>query len=295
MKRWLLAGFFPLLGSCVDPGHGSVRVRLDGEGPAISGYPYDDGAEVIGFVDGWSLQYTHVFVSVSGFSLAASDGADAGLSTPGVVADLHLGPTTAFTLPSVQARRWDRLAYELVPPAADAVLLDGVSSTDAERMRTGGYALLIEGVASDGTVSLPFSFGFTDAIRAYDCESGIDGTAGALGRPGGVTEVDLTIHLDHFFLDSIASPAPSMRFEPLAARAGADGLLTLDDLLAVPVTDIRDRQGDFIAVDGKVLVYDPGPFPLDANRSLASYVAANATTVGHLDGEGHCRYRALTP
>lgn len=295
MKRSLLGLAFLSVTSCADTGHGSLVVRVSGEGPAVAGYPYDDGSEIIGFVDGWSLTYTHVFVSLERFRLASEDGSDAGLAVDGVIADLHLGDAIAWNLPSVGARRWDRLAYDLAVPDADARLLDGVAQADADRMRTSGYAVLVEGVATDGADTIPFSFGIPDEVRAYDCESGVDGTMGTSVRVNGVSSVELTIHLDHFFLDSIAAAEPSMRFEALAARAGADQMLTLDDLLTVPVTDIRDRDGAFILVDGGVLVYDPGPFPLDANRSLASYVRANAITLGHLDGEGHCRYVAATP
>lgn len=278
------------LAGCADAGHGSVRVHVSGEGPAQSGYPFDNGTEIIGFVDGWTLTYTHVFVSLTRFSLRAADGSDANVAADPMIADLHLGPADAWTLERVPARRWDRLSFDLAPPTAAARLLPGVSTTDADRLRNGGYALLIEGTASDGTVNLPFSFGIPDPVRAYDCVSGIDGTSGVVVGSNAVDDVELTIHLDHLFLDSIAAVAPAMRFEPLAARAGVDGVLTLDDLAAVPVTDIRDRSGAFVTVAGNVLVYDPGPFPLDANRSLASYLRASATTVGHLNGEGHCRY-----
>lgn len=290
MRSLLFLSAMLSLAACSTDGTGSLRVRISGEGPAMTGYPFDDGADVIAFVDGWSLTYARVLVSVSGFELQTRSGASAGPPTDGVVADLHLDTPIAWQLDGVPARRWDRLSYDLVPPTASSRLLAGVGTTDAARMISGSCAMLIEGTATNGAASVPFSFCIPDPVRAYDCESGIDGTEGVVVGVNAVDDVELTIHLDHLFLDSVSATEPNMRFEPLAALAGADSMLTLDDLATTPVTDIEDRSGNYIVVDGHVLVYDPGPFPLDANRSIASYVRANATTMGHLEGEGHCKY-----
>lgn len=278
------------LTSCAERGSGTVRIRVSGEGPAVSGYPFDDGGETIAFADGWSIGYTKVLVSIAEPGLRTRRGSDAEVTVDAVVVDLHQGDATVWEIPNVAARRWDRVSYLLTPPTVATRLADGVLADDAERMRTSALSVLVEGVASKGATTIPFSFGIPDVVRAYDCENGDDGTAGIVVRDSAVETVEFTIHLDHFFLDSIAAAEPSMRFEGLAARAGADGILTLDDLATIPVTDVVDLAGQRIVVDGSVFVYDPGPFPLDEARSIASYVRANATTLGHMNGEGHCRY-----
>lgn len=291
-KPLLLASFVLLLASCQNGGEGTLRVHLSGEEPALTGYPFDDGVEVVGFVDGFTLEYTKVLVSVGRFSLSTSSGERAPLDVDPVVADLHLGDAPAWELGGIPAGRWERLSFDVVPPTETARALDGVLASDVERMRTEGLALLVEGVARNGATTVPFSFGLAQRVRAYDCTSGIDGTLGVVVRSNAIDDVELTFHLDHLFLDSLAVPEPSMRFEPLAALAGPDGLLTLDDL-AHPITDLADRNGSPILVDGAVLVYDPASFVLDEGRSIASYVRASASTMPHLDGEGHCRY--VTP
>lgn len=292
MKRSLVLFVVAALGlsACSSDGTGSVVVRISGEGPAKSGYPFDDGGDVIEFADGWSLTFSRVLVSIASFELQASDGSRAAAATDGIVADLHLSDPVAFELDGIGARRWDRVSFDVVPPEPTARLLEGVTEDDVARMRAGGFAVLVEGTATEGDDTIPFSFGIVDRVHAYDCHSGDDGTAGLVVPVNGIEEAEITIHLDHFFLDSIAAEEPSMRFEHLASLAGADNLLTLDDLAHTPVTDVRDRNGDYILVDGRVLVLDPGPFTLDAERSIASYVRANAITLAHFEGEGHCSY-----
>ena len=290
--RTVLLSLALLLASCDAGGQGTLRVHLSGEQPALTGYPFDDGVDVVGFVDGWTLEYTKVLVSVGRFSLSTTTGEKATLDVDPVVADLHLGDARAWELRGIPARRWDRLSFDVVPPTEGTRALPGVLAADVDRMRTQGLALLVEGVARNGGAAIPFSFGFHERVRAYDCVSGTDGTRGAVVRSNAIDEVELTFHLDHLFLDSLVVPEPSMRFEPLAALAGPDSLLTLDDLQH-PITDLADRSGTPLVVDGSALVYDPGSFLLDEGRSIASYVEASATTMPHLDGEGHCGY--VTP
>ena len=99
-----------------------------------------------------------------------------------------------------------------------------------------------------------------------------------------VAETELTFHLDHVFFDSLGDREPVMRFDAWAAAAGDDARVTLEDLAAQPLADLRGVDGEPLGV-----AYDPGPTPLPSS-DLRAFVIASITTVGHLDGEGHCAY-----
>ncbi len=100
----------------------------------------------------------------------------------------------------------------------------------------------------------------------------------------------MTVHLDHLFFDSLVVERAEMRLEALAAAADADGRVTLDALSAQPLADLRDTAGAPLRdASGAPVLYDPGSAPLAA-PTLREFVRASLSTVGHLDGEGHCAY-----
>ncbi|MBX3249578.1 MAG: hypothetical protein KF901_20545, partial [Myxococcales bacterium] len=263
---------------------GSVRVSLSGEEAAIEGFPVDD----IAFADGWSIAFDKVLVSVVEVRLEASDGDRATLDVDPVVADLHLGDPVAWTFDAVPARRWDRVAYRYAPPTMSARRVNAVSDADVAAMVSGGHALWIEGVASRGAERVAFAFGFDLDVDNVRCESGVDDTQGLVVREGALTEAELTFHLDHLFFDSYATDDPALRFDAMAAVA-TDGALSLDDLIAQSITDVRDAEGEPLTDDGVPVVYDPGDLSLAA-PNLREFIRAAATTIGHFQGEGHCDY-----
>jgi hypothetical protein len=158
-------------------------------------------------------------------------------------------------------------------------------------MVDGGYSMWIEGTASDGSETYPFDLRFTDlSVRGEACQNGVDETDGLVVPNDAVVNAQVTIHLDHLFFDTYATEEALLRFEPWAAVAGDDGIITMDDLETQTLADRRDRDGDPL-LDGEdnPVVYDPGPLVLPSNN-LREYVHAAATTMGHFNGEGHCDY-----
>ncbi|MFV8752426.1 hypothetical protein ACNOYE_17915 [Nannocystaceae bacterium ST9] len=121
----------------------------------------------------------------------------------------------------------------------------------------------LEGSASKAGETKTFTWEFATPIHLFDCE-----TRTSVPKHG-VGEFQITIHADHLFYDSLVSEQPALRFDPIAAAdADADGEVTIAELAA---TDIG--------------AYDPGNLPID---DLWAFLAAQATTMGHVDGEGHC-------
>jgi hypothetical protein len=275
---------------------GDVRVRVSGEEGAKLGYPFTVEGETIGFVDGWTMTFTKVVASVGGLRLRAAGGEEAPVTTDDVVVGLTTEDPLAWTLEGVPARRWDRVSYRLVVPPAGARLVGGATADDAARLRALGAVLLLAGTArrTSGGDTYTFELFAPEAVEASACVSGFDGTDGVVVPAGGTVDVELTLHLDHFFFDTLVGDA-DMRFEAMAATADADRHITFDGLAAQDLTDLRDTAGMPLRDEaGAPIVYDPGSAPLPA-QDLREFVRFATRTVGHFNGEGHCEYTVLAP
>lgn len=269
---------------------GEVRVDLSGEDAAVQGYPVGSGDNEIAFVDGFTLQFDKVLVSLENFELAGSDGSGANLAADAVVADLHLGEPEAWVFEGVPSRRWNDVRYVVTPPTINSRAVNAVTDQDLQAMVDGGYSLWIMGTASDGVDEYAFDLRFESRVVADACVNGIDETDGLVVPNNAVVRAQVTIHLDHLFFDTFATDDGLLRFEPWAAVAGEDGSITLEDLELQSLSDLRDRSGGpLLDGEGSPIVYDPGPLSLAANN-LREYVIAAATTTNHFNGEGHCDY-----
>ena len=282
MQRGLV-GLALVLAACGGDAAGVVEVSLGGEQAAEQGWPFEADGETIGFEDGWSMEVDRVVVSVTAFSLRGGDGEALELDVDPVVADLSGGPVQAWRFEGVPARRWEDVAWRIAPPTAAARVIGGARAEDVSRMVAEGLGMLFEGRATHpthGTVEV--SVGVPLAVDNQRCEQG-DGTRGIVVPASGVAETELTFHLDHLFFDSLGEREAVMRFEAWAAAA-EDGRVTLDDLASQSLADLRRVGGEPLGV-----AYDPGPSALPSG-DLRAFVVAATTTVGHLDGEGHCAY-----
>lgn len=123
----------------------------------------------------------------------------------------------------------------------------------------------VDGTATKDDETKSFSWVFDDATRYTDCEtttSIVDGESATF---------QITVHADHLFYDSLVASDPELLFQGLAdADSNADGDITQAELEA---TDIG--------------AYDPGSE--DGVDDLWSWLIAQTRTLGHVDGEGHCR------
>lgn len=266
-----------------DEGVGTVRVSLSGEEASREGFPVGE----IAFADGWSIEFERVVVSLVDFRIESASGDAAATEADPVVADLHLGEPLAWTFEGVPARRWDRISYRFGPPTEASRRVGSVDEATVAAMIAGEHALHVEGVATRDEERVPFVFALDLPVDATACEAA-DGTEGLVVREATFDDAQITVHLDHLFFDTFATEDASMRFDPMAAVAGVDGLV-LDDLARQSTTDVRNAEGEPLLVDGSPLVYDPGDLVLDS-PTLRDFVRAAATTVGHFQGEGHCDY-----
>ncbi len=265
---------------------GTVEIEISGEEAATMGFPVGD----IAFVDGWSVSFEHVFISVETFEL--SDGTTAFRSDArSVLVDLAAGDQLVWTFPSVPAQRWPDVSWHIARPTAETRLLGSVTDADRAAMVADGVSFRILGTATHPTHGvIDIDLALPMAAHMEGCVSGRDGTDGIVVPASGTHRTQLTIHLDHLFFDSARAEEPSLRFDAWAAVAGADGTVTYEDLALQNLADLTNAEGmPLLDGEGNPVVYEPPSTGLPM-QTLAAYVLAEAFTVGHFEGEGHCDY-----
>lgn len=291
MSRGLVLALFVASAGCgSQAASGTLRMGASGEEAAVEGYPTSAG---VAFVDGWSLDFDFVLVSVDRFYVSHG-GARTALETDPVVIDLHDAlRRDVWTFPGMPAQRYEDVGYEILPPVASARRIGPVTDAQVQTMRVGGISYWLHGTAhhpAHHDVVLDLRIPMHTSMS--DCTNAIDATEGLVVTPNGTAELQLTFHLDHVFFDSIVAAEPDLRFEAYAAAAGADFVVTFDELAAQPLADLRDIDGTPLVEGGAQIFYDPGSTAL-ASQDLRSFVYHQATTVGHFNGEGHCTYVCL--
>lgn len=228
--------------------------------------------------------------------------------------------------------------FDFVPANAGAkrANLDAAAEADYADMVAKGISVLYVGTATfKGTdckssdaaydfATLPktvkFRFGFKSAVQYVNCQNtslrgkafaGEEAQRGVQVGEHGVTTAQITVHVDHPFWDTVDHDAAQLFFDPFAAAANADGVVTLEDLATKDPTQLTDRAGkplpwrsclaDHPVRTGPRKV-DPGSVPVDKNgapesalRNFADYVTYVQSTQGHLNADGLCAVKRLFP
>ena len=293
-QRWMVKAMAAMglagLSACNSVAPGKLTVSVSGEDVAKAGLPLTEGDETIALADGWSVSFSKFLVSVGRLSVSGVDGEVAAADSKLYVADLHTGDPELLTIDPIAARRWDRFNFFVVPPSADAVALEGVQAADVERMRTGGFNYWIEGSATKGEKTVTFAWGLTNPTSNAECTNGDDEKPGVVVPTGATASAQLTFHVEHLFWTSLGSEGAALRFEPIAAKADANGVIALDALVDQPLAQPRDASGNVINDEaGQPLVYNPGTA---AATNLKEFILASMSSAGHLNGEGLCTVTA---
>ncbi len=296
MKRIVLGvalAFAATPGCAEDGGKGSVSIRVSGEGAARSGYPYVKNGAEIRFADDWTVRFSKYLVSVGELKLAAADDTP-GFSDPDVyVTDLHLGDPVISTRTDLAARRWERLSFRVIPPPETAKTIGVVADADLARMKAEGLNYWIEGSAEKAGQTVSFAWGLANPTRGTNCTNGVDGTEGLVVRNNATTEAELTFHLDHLFWDTLGTELSKLRFDALAAAAGPDASVSLEDLRRQSLSDLRSADGSpLLDEKGQRLLYNPGSVPLP-EQNLRAFVLATSAGQVHLNGLGLCTISRL--
>jgi hypothetical protein len=257
-------------------GEGTVAFTSWGEDYIEVGLPLDDTAtpEPDGFTDGWTVKYTKFVLVYKDIALAQKTGAVGPKQTGALVLDLTKpGPTTLLSFSGTPSGKWDRVSYALAPDAA-AQAVGAIATADAEKMRSEGLDLWLEGTGTKDAAVKHFSWAFSQDTLFEDCTNE-DFGEGVTVPNGGTETVQLTTHGDHLFYDDLSAETAKMRFAAIAAADhDADGTVTLDELRAVSLTSLPVGQYGTAGASGV--------------KTLKDFVSQLTRHIGHYRGEGSC-------
>ena len=245
------------------PETGTLRVTVYGEEFIEQGIPAGM------FVDGWAVTFDTFLIAVEGITVAR-DGTTAPI--------LEIAGQTVFDLtrasdgqghlvcelPGVDAGAYGYVDYQVAPAGADA-MAGNVSSDQVDVMIQSGWSIYVEGTATKGGDVMVFQWGFATTTSYEGCESV------AVVEPNTTGVVELTIHADHLFYDSLVLPDPAVAFDLIASADDGDGNVTAEELAALDISTRADYQVGSADIN-----------------FLWDFVAAQTHTLGHIDGEGHC-------
>lgn len=266
MKTWvLMMGLLATGGAACsgeDAAEGTLAIEIWGE------EFIEDGIPASAFVDGWTVTFDRFLVTIDGVAAARGEAAPDLRDDTQRVFDLTApGPHPLLTRPA-PAGAYDHTTFR-IRPAGAAAIAGNATTADVDRMRTGGYSVVVEGTATRGTESKTFRWGFASDTVYDHCESG------ARLEARGAASIQLTIHADHLFYDDLVAEDPDVTFDVLArADTDGDGEVTSAELAAFDITALPN--------------YGTGSTSID---NLWDFIVALTATMGHIDGEGHCHAR----
>ena len=261
MRNAVVVLFGLILAGCSEP-RSSLVVSVYGEEYIEQQIPAED------VIDGWTITFDRFLISVGSVLVE-----EVGDSQTWLVFDLAKNSAgeghRAFGFEQVPVGRYDVVHYRVAPPSAEAVQSGNATAADTARMVAERASVIAEGKATRDGVEKSFSWIFDTDTRYEDCASTAEVTEESPGR------VELTIHADHLFYDDLVSEEPNVAFDLIAqSDADDDGVITEAELRAVDLrTQTRYQTGSTGITD------------------LWNFIRQQTTTLGHIDGEGHCHAR----
>jgi len=264
-------------GSDDSPATGSVTATVYGEAFIEQGIPADV------FTDGWSMSFDKFLVSVGNpKTMAGEGGLEVGADNFLIVDLAQPSDGEGYDLATFDAPGgdYDHYGYQITPNAGATGL--NADAADVAEMKAAGYSIWIQGTATKGAESFDLDWGFALKLTYAHCEMNqrMDGNS---------IVMQTTVHSDHLFYDDAISEEPGVAFQIVADADGADGTtpdnaITFEELEA---TDIRAEERYQVGS-----ITTPTGEPIE---NLLQYIQHQTTTVGHVNGEGHCEDTIVTP
>lgn len=210
-------------------GQGTLEIYVYGEEFIEEGIPAD------AMSDGWAISFDGFAVEVTSVTVGQSEFSDA--------TSIEIAPATGGE---------GHLLTDMQLPAGDYESADYALGT-----------VRAVGSAQRGAVTKSFDWTFEVPTTYAECHTTFTIQDGQTSR------MELTIHADHLFYDSLVSEDPALVFNQLAAAdVDEDGNISKEELEDAPV--------GFLDVGNEEIT------------DLWSWLEAQVATLGHIDGEGHC-------
>jgi hypothetical protein len=197
--------------------------------------------------DGWAISFDRVLLGIGNEGLGEACAVYGEASYDRILdvtreANQHLGIVHGLGQCDVD--------FRIAAPSTDAILGNGVTDDDKTRLRTpggdayvpsGGIAADVAATATRGGVTKHFHLSFRPRVRFQRCSLDPDAGLPAVDLESNVDlTYDIRIEAEALLRDDV-SVAARLRFDPFAnADTDGDGTVTLDELRAVPIEDVRD-------------------------------------------------------
>lgn len=249
---------------------GEVQVAAWGERSAVEGYRPER-------TDGWDITLESFHSGIGPVSVLDRSREEAVATLDGAwVVDWTTWPEPApLGVLAAPADRY-RVAFDLVVPSSDTAPIGEVDPDIVAEMAANGWAHHVVGQATDGERTVRFAWGFDNPARSTECENGIDGTDGIAVSPDLPARLQITMHADHLFWNTLRTEESPIAFAGIAgADADRDGEVTVAELQAA---------------DPVALGYEAAGVELTSVYAFIRYSLARAA---HLNGGGLCRVQAL--
>ncbi len=291
------------------------KLRINSDPDRDEGNPQSVGALVASADGPWAID-----ASIGGDVIGKSGSADE--KTVPIAAFAKQADGAAFDPKATYA-----FSYDLVEASANAQLvnLDAEGTELYEQARSKGWSMILAGTATyagpapdsgSAFASIPRQIDFTLGLRnpsSYlNCRNtdlaavGGEFPRGIQPSSNGGTIVQITLHTDHAFWDTLNVEGTPLHFDSIAAQALGDGtadapgVVTSDDLVDVDITGFETRDGqvlparslvsDYQAPAGQ-LRFDSNGTSFDEANSFLSYLAYSAASGGHLNADGECEVK----
>jgi hypothetical protein len=197
--------------------------------------------------DGWTITFDRVLVAIGhpGFGESCTIYAEADYDRV-----LDVTKVEGQKLGVLHALGDCDVDFRVGPPSSDALLGVGVSEDDKTALRTpggdhyvplGGIAVDVAVTASRGTTIKKFRLQFRPRVRYQHCELAPDSGPAVSLHTGDDLTFDLRIEAEAVLRDDVDAAVAALRFDPFArADTDGDGVVTLEELRAVPIETVRD-------------------------------------------------------
>jgi len=230
---------------------------------------------------GWTIRYNRFLVVFRNIKVADANDKVADEMPESKLFDMKSpGVKSIVIFNNIPAKAWEHVSYEIAPATGDTIVGDGTDA-DKQLMVQGGYSVYVDAVATNGTTTKKYTWGFKTTTLFARCKGLLSGkdTDGVVVTNGGTDEPQLTIHGDHLYYNDLQAKEAKVRFDAMAKAdddGDKDGIITLDELSKVKLAAIPKENGPY------------GTGSATGINDLGAFVTALSRTVGHFRGEGEC-------